>query len=241
MTRRAVAITGWLAAGHAAMAGLFWGLVNVPESNAAMLALSAAIAIGLVIAGALVEGTAGAWLLPGRTFREALIAGLTSAPALVATLAVFLAFWLIGGLIDGWHEARRSQIDAWLIATFNTPDATWPHRLLDVAVLLVRGVLGVSLAVALFFARLEGGARAMLRPGWLRAGLSRDQVTLVAIGVTLFVALPWQFAYWRPQGLPATWVQPAFAAAKLGLIFLAMNVGWLVCLMAGARNAVTRG
>lgn len=241
MTRKAVALVGWLVAGHAAMFGLFWGLVNVPESNTAMLALSAVAVLVLLAAGALVEGTAGAWLLPGRTFREALHAGLTSAPALVAALIVFTAFWWLGGLIDAWHEARRGQIDAWLIATFDAPEATWPHRLIDVAVFLVRGVLGVSLAVALFFARLEGGARAMVRPAWLRAGLSRDQVTLVALAVTLFVALPWQFAYWRPGALPATWVQPAFAAGKLALIFLAMNVGWLVCLIAGARNASARG
>lgn len=240
MTRKAVALVAWLIAGHAAMAGLFWGLLNVPESNAAMLALSAVAVFVLIVVGALVEGTAGAWLLPGRTFREALRAGLGSAPALVAALVLFGAFWWLGSLIDGWHEARRGQIDAWLIATFNTPDATWPHRLLDVAVFLVRGVLGVSLALALFFARLEGGFGAMLRLAWLRAGLSRDQVMLVAIAMTLFIALPWQFTYWRPADLPLTWVQPAFAAGKLALIFLAMNVGWLLCLLAGARNASAR-
>ncbi len=240
MTRKALALLVWLVAGHAAMAGLFWGLINVPESNVAMLALSGFAVFTLLIAGALVEGTAGAWLLPGRTFREALHAGLLSAPALVAALVLFGAFWSLGSLVDGWHEARRGQVDAWLIATFDTPDATWPHRLLDVVVFLLRAVVGLSLALALFFARLEGGWKAMLRPTWLRAGLSRDQVMLVAIAMTLFVALPWQFAYWRPADLPLTWVQPAFAAAKLGLIFVAMNVGWLLCLLAGARNAAAR-
>lgn len=240
MTRKAVALVAWLVTGHAALVGMFWGLLNVPESNAAMLTLSVVTVFALVVAGALVEGTAGTWLLPQRTFREALRAGVGSGPALVAALVLFGGFWSLGGLLDGWHEARRGQIDAWLIATFNAPDATWPHRGLDVAVFLVRAVLGVSLAVAVFFAWLEGGFRAMLRPAWLGAGLSRDQVTLVAIGMTLFVALPWQFVYWRPADLPVTWVQPAFAAGKLALIFLSMNVGWLLCLLAGARNATAR-
>lgn len=240
MTRKAVALVTWLVAGHAALIGLFWGLLNVPESNAAMLTLSAVTVFVLVVAGALVEGTAGAWLLPQRTFREALRAGAVSSPALVAALVLFGGCWWLGSLIDGWHEARRGQIDAWLIATFNTPDASWPHRVLDVVVFLVRGVVGVSLALALYFARLEGGFRAMLRPAWVAAGLSRDQVTLVAIGMTLFVALPWQFVYWRPADLPLSWVQPAFAGGKLALIFVAMNVGWLLCLVAGARNASAR-
>lgn len=241
MTRKALALVGWLAAGHAALLGLFWGLVNVPESNAAMLALSAlTVLAGLVVAG-LVEGTAAAWLLPGRTFREALRAGLTAAPALIAAILVFGACWWVGARLDAWHEAQRGPIDAWTIATFNTPDATWPHRLLDGVVFVVTEIVGVSLAIAIFFARLEGGIAAMVRPGWVRAALSRDQLTLVAIGVALFMALPWQFATWRPDGLPATWVQPAFAAAKLALIFLAMNVGWLICLLAGARNATARG
>ncbi|MCU0257076.1 MAG: hypothetical protein MUF60_10045 [Vicinamibacterales bacterium] len=241
MTRKAVALVAWLATGHVAMLGLFWGLLNVPESNVAMLALSAAILCLWLAVGALVEGTAGAWLLPGRSFREAIHAGVSSLSAFVVALAVFGAFWWLGGVLDAWHESYRGQIDAWVIATFDTPEATWPHRAIDVAVFLAAGVLGVSAAVAVFFARLEGGTRAMFRPSWVRAALSRDQVTLVALGLTLFVALPWQFVSWRPEGLPPTWVQPAFAAAKLALIYLSMNVGWLICLLAGARHATARG
>lgn len=239
--RKALVLIAWLAAGHAAMLGVFWGLLNVPESNVVMLALSAALIAVWLALGALVEGTAGAWLLPGRSFGEALHAGVSSLPAFVAALVVFGVCWALAALVDGWHAGRRGEIDAWLIATFGTPDATWPHRVLDVLVFLLAGIVGVSLAVAVFFARLEGGARAMLRPGWLRAGLSRDQVTLVAIAITVFVAVPWQFAYWRPDRLPDGWVQPAFAATKLGMIFVAMNVGWLLCLVAGARNASARG
>jgi hypothetical protein len=93
----------------------------------------------------------------------------------------------------------------------------------------------------LLFAALEGGWRGVARLRWPATAISRDQVMLVAIGVTLFVALPWHFATWRPDELPVSWVQPAFATAKLALIYVAMNVGWAICLLAGARNATARG
>ena len=98
----------------------------------------------------------------------------------------------------------------------------------------------MSLAVALLFAGLEGGLKSVARLRWVAAGLSRDQVMLVAIAMTLFVALPWHYATWRPASMPLSWVQPAFAAGKLTLIFVAMTLGWGICLLAGARNASAR-
>jgi hypothetical protein len=240
MIRKALAVVTWLVAGHALWLGLFWALVNVPESNAAMLAVSAVVVLLLLLVVALVDGTAGAWLLPGRSLREALHEAARAVPAVVVAIVVAGLFLWLGHAIDEWHEAHRGEIDAWLIARFDAPAATWPHRAIDALVFFVSGVVGVSLAVAALFARLEGGLTALARPGWVRAGFSRDQLTLVAIGMTVFVALPWQFAYWRPESLPPTWVQPGFAVAKLSLIFVAMNVGWMICLLAGARNASAR-
>ena len=74
---------------------------------------------------------------------------------------------------------------------------------------------------------------------WVRAGLSRDQLMLTAAAMTLLIALPWQGITWRPRGLPPTWWQPVFATAKLTVIFVVMNIGWLVVLLAGARNAAS--
>jgi hypothetical protein len=237
VTRKALTLVAWLAAGHALLVALFWGLVNVPDANALMLGASLAVALLLLLGVALVDGTAAAWLLPGRTFREALGAGLRSVPGVVAALIAFGACWWLAGRLDAWHATYHGQIDAWMISRFNAPEATWPHRAIDILSFLLRDVLGVSLAVALLFAWLERGLRGLAGAGWLRAGLSRDQVMLVAIGVTLFIALPWHFAHWRPESLPPTWVQPAFAVAKLGLIYVAMNVGWALCLLAGARGS----
>ena len=49
-------VTAWLMVGHVVVAGLFWGLLNVPESNVAMLGLSAMLVVLLLV----VEGLAGA-------------------------------------------------------------------------------------------------------------------------------------------------------------------------------------
>lgn len=240
MIRKAVAVLAWLVAGHLALAGLFWGLVNTPESNVMMLALSAFLVLALLAVAGIVEGTAGAWLLPGRTFRDALKDGVRALPAFLLALMVLAIAWWIGGRIDAWHAAHHGEIDAWFIAKFNAPTAQWPHRVIDAVAFIVRDIVGVSLAVALLFAGLEGGLGAVARLKWIGAGLSRDQVMLVAIAMTLFVALPWRFATWRPNDLPLTWVQPAFAAVKLTLIAVAMTVGWGICLLAGARNASAR-
>lgn len=202
-----------------------------------MLSLSAVLVVALLGLGGIVEGTAGAWLLPGRTFREALRDGVRAVPAFVLALIVFASVWWIGGRVDAWHTAHSGEIDAWFIATFNDPNAHWPHRVLEVLVFVIRAIVGVSLGVGLLFARLEGGWPAVARLRWVGAGLSRDQVMLVAIAVTLFVAAPWHFAMWRPEKMPVSWVQPAFAAAKLTLIFVSTTVGWGLCLLAGARNA----
>lgn len=241
MIRRALALLAWLLAGHAAWLALFWGLLNVPESNVPMLGLSAVIVLALLLVAAIVEGTAGAWLLPGRTFREAWRTSPGSVGALLLALLVVALFWWIAGRLDDWHAARRGEIDAWMIATFQATSTAWLHRGIAAVSFVLRAIVGVSIALALFFAWLEGGGAAILRLGWIRAGVSRDQLMLVAAAVTLFVAIPAAFAYWRPANLPLTWVQPAFAATKLGLLFVSVNVGWLICLVAAARNASVRG
>jgi hypothetical protein len=236
---RAVARVAWLVFGHALVIALFWGLVNVPDSNSLMVGVSI-VTLALVIAAvAIVNGTAAAWLLPGRTWPQAFAAGLGSVPAVVAALVVIGTFWWTGDVALGWVAAHRGEIDAWLIASLDATKTAWVDRVVSVLVFLWTGVIGVSLAVALLFSKLERGMAGVVRFEWLRAGLSRDQLMLTAAAMTLLVALPWQAALWRPRGMPPSWWQPAFATVKLALIYLAMNVGWLFVLLAGSRSAAT--
>ena len=239
MSRVALARVAWLTMGHALVLALAWGLVNVPDSNALMIGLSIATVALIIFAFSVVNATAAEWLLPGRSWRQAFEASASSVPVIVAAVALVVVFWWIGDAFGEWFAAHRGEFDAWLIATFDMTTTAWLDRVVSVGVFLWAGVVGVSLAVALVFARLERGAGAVVRFEWVRAGLSRDQLMLTAAAMTLLIALPWQGLSWRPRGLPPTWWQPAFAAVKIAMIFVAMNVGWLLVLLAGARNTAS--
>ena len=63
MSRIVLARVAWLVIGHALLVALFWGFVNVPDSNALMVALSTAVLALLIATLAVVHGTAAAWLL----------------------------------------------------------------------------------------------------------------------------------------------------------------------------------
>ena len=57
MISRLAIISAWLLVGTAAWFAIFWGLLHVPESSVWMLALSAVLALALVvIAGAVPAG-----------------------------------------------------------------------------------------------------------------------------------------------------------------------------------------
>ena len=193
-----------------------------------------------IFAFSVVNATAAEWLLPGRSWREAFEASASSVPVIVAAVALVVVFWWIGDAFGEWFAAHRGEFDAWLIATFDMTKTAWLDRVVSVVIFLWAGVIGVSLAVALVFARLERGAGAVVRFEWVRAGLSRDQLMLTAAAMTLLVALPWQGLLLAPARVsPPTWWQPAFAAVKIAAIFVVMNVGWLLVLLAGARNTAS--
>jgi len=46
VSKRWFTITAWLLAGHAILGGLYWLLLQVPESNAFMLAASVLVVMG---------------------------------------------------------------------------------------------------------------------------------------------------------------------------------------------------
>lgn len=237
--RLAVALL-WGAAGHATLAGLFWWLINVPESNVWMLGLSAALVLLILFLAATVEVTACAWLGPASSFRDALGLGVRGLLAFGLALVAFGACWWLGARLDAWHAARSGEIDAWLIARFDLVEAWWVHRAIAVADFLLRAVFGVALAVAIVFAWVRGGMTRVARLSWLRAALSRQALALTAAALVLFVALPWRAVPWRPEALPPTWVQPALAAARLLAIYLLAHVGWALVLVGGARASAER-
>jgi len=231
---------GWLIGGHAAAGALYVALINVPDSNALMLGLSALLALLLLYTLATVEATAVAWLVPGATLRAALGRGVRAMPVVLAALALAGACQILADGLEAYARARAGEIDAWLIAAWDVMPTAWVHRTIAAAAFVLRWVVGVSLAVAALSAGIAGGPGRLLSTAWLRAGLSGQQLGLTAAALVLFVALPWRIAGWRPVWVPPTWIEVAFVALKLGALVVVGHVGWLLVLFAGVRGATSR-
>ncbi|MCL4846343.1 MAG: hypothetical protein KJ066_07410 [Acidobacteria bacterium] len=228
-----VRVWAWLAAGHAAAAALYWALINVPETNAMMLALSALLFIAIVCVAAVVNLTALASLAsregPWRHVRSSL----PRVPWFLAALLVFWAFSGVAGRLDAWHAATRGELDAWLIARFDLTTSGWLHAAVGWAAWILRWGFGVSLAVALAATPL---AVPRSWRGWPLRGLDWRALGLTAVSLWGLAWLPWQAADWRPASLPPTWVEVAFAAGKLAAIYAVATAGWLLVLGAAARR-----
>jgi hypothetical protein len=229
-------VLAWGAAGHAVLLALLFWLINVPESNAWMIALSLALCLATLFVAATVEGTATAWIVADLDFPRALRRGARALIPFVCGVAVAAACWWAARRIEGWHVGRSGEIDAWMIARFNAANTVWVHRTINAVAFVLRWIVGLALGWSVLAAWARGGVRAIARLTWVRTGLSPQTIALTAIAIVLFVALPWRAAWWRPRGLPATWVEPASAATKLAALYLIVHVGWLLTIVASAAG-----
>ena len=215
MIRRSMTMLAWLVAGHLVLGGLFWALLRTPESNVFMLTVSAVLVLLMVVWGGLVTGVGlTGWRHTGPV--TSLFASVGRRVAwTVPALLVFWGFWWITGRLLGYFAAHAGEIDAWLIANAGWVGTAWLHAAIRWVLYAVRFAVGVSLALALLAAGLGLVPGHVAGLGWVRRGLSWRTLAIVGGAVLLMWAGPWHLAYWRPSGLPATWVQPAFAAIKL--------------------------
>ncbi len=234
MTRRLAVIATWLLAGHALLLALFWGLLNVPESSAWMLALSAAVAIVLIVAaGALHAGAALAWQHDGPVER-ALLAGTRHVPAFLLATLLFWAIWWATAQALEWHARLSGQMDAWFIARTGRPDTAWLHALVFWTIQFVRWSIGLTLALSFLGAFVGRGVRTLRSTGWLTSALHPRRWLMVTFWLVLLIAIPWQAVDWRPRQISLV-LEPWFVAAKLGAIAIAASVGWALMLRVCAR------
>ena len=91
MIARVAKTTVWLLLGHALLAGVYWGLLNVPESNVLMLVASALLALVVIAGAAFVQGVAVRSLTHGGATRSARTLIATGVPAFIVAMAVWLA------------------------------------------------------------------------------------------------------------------------------------------------------
>jgi len=239
-----LAIVAFLAIGHAVIGALFWALLNVPESNVLMVALSAILTGLMVIGVAWMETLAWlSWTSADRRVERAW-RSVRAVPAfLVALTFVAVLYWLTGRASD-WLAEHGGEIDAWLILHLRIVKSQAIHTALAWFVWFVRYPLGLSLGLGLL-AHLLGlatpprtglppvGGRSRNRTPllfglwrWLRISLHPVRLALITLWVLVLIWLPWQALYWRPHSLPPTWLEPAFAGAKLLALYLLANLGW---------------
>jgi hypothetical protein len=234
---RIIVVALWLFVGHAVVGGIYWGFLNVPESNVLMLIVSALLALSIVAGLGIVDTTGLLWLRADGTLRTALRRSARVLPAFLAALALWLLVrWVCHRLLR-YHEAHSGELDAWFIATFNWTRITWLHRTIDYVLHFVQFVIGTSLAVTLLATAAAGRIGDAVHPRWMRRALSPLQLAIVAVAFYGLIFLPWQAVYWRPASLPASAVEVAFALTKLTLLGLIMHVGWSLILWAPQRKA----
>jgi hypothetical protein len=221
---RLFTIASWLLVGLAIASGIYWGFLNTPESTVLALLLSAALAIATVVVVAIsVNGASLAWSFgwSGNVIRRSI----SGVPAFIVAALLGGAIWWASGEALAWVSSHSGQISAWFIARFGWADASsffngiaWGGRWLQ-------WVVGPLVALSLLGSMLIGEWSSD-RWRWIVRGFSPFRLTLATLWVAIFVAVPWMYLLpWRPGGLPPTFVEMAFVAAKLGLVAVSIAVG----------------
>ena len=236
--KQAAAILAWLVIGHAVLGALYWALLLVPESNVFMLATSLLLVIGIVWWFGLVEGVGLlAWQTDGGV-RTRLAPAARRAWLVVFPLVVFGLVWWMTGLVSGWLDRYWSEIDAWILLETGWTQSAILRSTFEHVIAFVRYGLGASLALTLLAGLLRAGVAGLASPSWLRRAFSWRTLVVIAAALVVGVLLPSHLAYWQwqPKGLSATWFEPAFAVAKLSLIFLIANLAWAAVVRTIARG-----
>ena len=232
MTKRLLAVAGWLAAGHAVLAGLYWLLLAIPESNAAMLAASALTAVAAVLVFGWVEAVGLlAWQVDPHP-RELPRRAVGKAPGVWLGAALFVVAWFLLAHADALWNDHRGEIDAWLMAQFGWANTGSLHTAFRWLLTFVR-FLGLSVSVALASAFAAAGFAGVGRTRWFRGALSVPRLLKLAGILIVFFWLPLQAVNWRPTWLAPNWQETTFVALKLGGLYLLANFGWALILGVG--------
>ncbi len=236
MMSRFFAVAGWLAAGHAVLGGIFWLLLQVPESNVVMLGVSALLCVLLVLLACWIEALGLlAWRHQGPLGGLARRA-LGAMAAVCAGAVLFGVAWYLTALASSAWSSHRTELDAWLMLHGGWTRTTRLHAGMGWAIAFVRYVLGLALALALAAAVAVRGVRALAGAAWLRRALSLRRLAVLTASLLLLFWLPWRAVDWHPARLSPNWQEVAFVGVKLSVLYLAANVGWALVLRESSES-----
>lgn len=236
MITRPLAITAWLAVGHALVLALLWALVQVPESNAWMLAASALIAVAAIALTGWVEGVGMAAWTPGTSWRQAFVLTVRALPGAILGVALFGLVWLLTGHLSLAWTSHRGEVDAWVMLHAGWARTAALHATVEWLLLFIRYVVGLSLALTLIGWAVLRGVTRLSRPRWLLAAASPVRLLIITALLAGTMWLPWKAVYWRPRWIEPTWHEPVFVSVKLLALYLVGTIGW-----AGVLGVVERG
>lgn len=241
MIKRAFVVTAWLVIGHSVLGLMYWGLLQIPESNVLMLGASLLTAVAMVVWGGIVLATALRAWDTDVSVRSALSTGVRGAVWVVPALVTSVGCWALGGVAAGALAARAGEFDAWIIVQTGWTGTGPVHVAFEWAVWFVRYAVAAALGAACMAAGVIGGAAAVARFRWVGRALSWRTLPVTVGALLVGMFYPWHhLAGWRPASLPDTWVQPVFAALKLGVLFVLVNAAWAVVLWWAARQAAPK-
>jgi hypothetical protein len=237
MIGRLIRTALWLLVGAAAIFGLYWLLLNTPESNVAALIASGLLGASIVVVAALVVNAA-LGLAGGARFGVSLRRAVRNLHwVIVAALPAVLLWWAILRA-DRWVLDHSGEINAWFIARLGWADISWLFRAEVWLSRWLRWSLIPLIALTLAGALIHSGTRGL--GGRCRRVLGWRSIAIGALAFGFFVALPLPLIAWRPR-LPPTWLEPAAAAARLGAVGLlwAAGAALLVLLAAPPPSTLT--
>jgi hypothetical protein len=240
MTFLVLRLTLWFALGGAAIGGLFWLLLNTPESNALMLGASAATSLLIVIVAAIVIG-AGVLVARGSAFAAAIRRALGGAHWFVLAALPTLILWMLSQRTDAWVSAHSGEINAWFIARFGWADVDWLFQSQQWFTRWLRWIVMPLASLALLASLLD---RRGLEVGDSVRRAWHWRVLLPAtLAFVILATLPAQLLAWRPA-VPPTWVEPAVATLRIAAAGLLWSAGaaFLIALVGGrATPAISHG
>jgi hypothetical protein len=268
MIRRVLIIAAWLATGACGLGGLYWAFLNTTEADVFRLALSGALVLTMVlftgfvvnVAVLLALGDSDVWAASrrsesdvratsggsesdvGAAFRRPMRRSTARTAVgrlhwfIVAAVPVVLAAWAIAQG-DAWIERNSGEISAWFIVNFNWSDLGALFRVESYVSTWLRWVVVPTASLAALTGLLRpastGFALRSILAGWHWRALLVSTAAFV-----LLVVLPSRYLNGEPFTLPPTWVQPAVATLRLGLVGIATAIGAAIMVATTSKAAV---
>ena len=206
---------GVLALGYGLAGALYWALLNVPESNALALVLSASLVLLIVAAAA--AATAGAVMIANGATRDTWRHMGAAIGGFVLGLAIFAALWWSTDRADTWWADHRGEVDALFLRYGGMTRTAWLHQTVSWVTFLARWALGLSVVTGLVVAGARGGGHTLRRG--IRGSVRLVSLAATLVGVVIVSEGLWRLALWRPTRLPPTWMEPAFVTVKLAVLY----------------------